>query len=58
MRGDPVIRLAAVAVVNRDVSILLAFGGSNYLQIDLEGAVELLLLLEFGSLFFELFDLC
>ena len=46
----------ADAVVDRDVAVLLAFRLSDDLEIDLERLVELLLLLEFGSLFFQLLD--
>ncbi len=43
-------------VVDRDVTVLLALGLPNDLKVDLESPVELLFLLEFGSLFFELVD--
>src|SRR5947207_4511217 len=46
----------ANAVVDRDVTVLLTLRVSDDLKVDLERLVELLLLLEFGSLFFQLLD--
>ncbi len=46
----------ADAVVDRDITVLAVLGQRDDLNIDLEGPVELLFLLEFGSLFLELFD--
>jgi hypothetical protein len=43
-------------VVDGDVPVFVALGLFDYLKIDLEGFIELFLLLEFGSLFFELVD--
>jgi len=43
-------------VIDRDVAVLQALGLSDDLKIDLESPVELLFLLEFGSLFFVLVD--
>ena len=46
----------ADAVVDRDVAVLLTFCLSDDLKVDLERPIKLLLLLEFGSLFFQLLD--
>ena len=48
----------ADAVIDGDIAVFLVIGSPDDLQIDLESLVELLFLLEFGSLFFELVDVC
>src|SRR3954471_24286888 len=44
----------AYAVINRDVAVLIVSTLLDYLEVDLQSAIELLFLLEFGSLFFQL----
>ena len=43
-------------VIDGNVPVVVPFGLFDYLKVDLESFIELLLLLEFGSLFFELVD--
>ena len=46
----------ADAVIDGDVAVFLIIGKPDDLQIDLESPIELLFLLEVGSLFCELVD--
>ena len=46
----------ADAIKDRDVAVFLTLGMLDDLEVDFESPIELLLLLEFGCLFFELLD--